>query len=41
MTVKTLDLLIAAHALAHGAAILTRDAGFAAIERARVGLVLV
>ena len=41
VTVKTLDLLIAAHALAHGAAVLTRDADFVAIERARVGLVLV
>lgn len=40
-SVKTLDLLIAAWAIAHGAAVLTRDGDFAAMRRAGVPLVLV
>lgn len=40
ITVKTLDLLIATYAVAHGATLLTRDTDFGAMERAGVGLVL-
>ena len=39
-TVKTLDLLIATYAIAHGARLLTADADFKAIARAKVGLTL-
>lgn len=41
ITAKSMDLLIATYALAHGAALLTLDADFAAMKRAGVGLVLV
>lgn len=40
VTVKTLDLLIATYALAHGVSVLTRDTDFVAIQRAGVGLTL-
>ncbi len=40
VTAKTLDLLVAAYALAHGAALLTTDADFAAMRRAGVPVVL-
>jgi predicted nucleic acid-binding protein len=40
-TVKTLDLLIATHALAHGVPILSTDDDFAVMQRAGIGLVLV
>jgi predicted nucleic acid-binding protein len=40
LVVKTLDLLIATHAIAHGVALLTRDADFAAISKAKLGLLL-
>jgi predicted nucleic acid-binding protein len=39
-TVKTLDLLIASYAIAHGARLLTADSDFNAIARAKVGLTL-
>jgi len=39
-TVKSLDLLIAAHALSHGVPILTGDGDFAAMRRAGVRLLL-
>jgi tRNA(fMet)-specific endonuclease VapC len=39
-TVKTLDLLIATYAIAHGAPILTTDSDFLTIARANVGLTL-
>jgi predicted nucleic acid-binding protein len=32
--------LIATHAIAHGVALLTRDADFAAISKAKLGLLL-
>ena len=38
--VKSLDLLIAAYALAHGVPVLTADADFALMRRAGLGLVL-
>ena len=41
VTVKTLDLLIAVHALAHDSALLTKDRDFAAMRTAGVALVLV
>jgi predicted nucleic acid-binding protein len=41
VTVKTMDLLIAAHALAHGVGLLARDGDFAAMRRAGVALVIV
>jgi len=41
ITVKTLDLLIATHALFHGIPILTLDSDFRSISRAGVGLHLV
>lgn len=37
---KTLDLLIATYAIAHGVALLTRDAEFKAIANAKLGLLL-
>jgi predicted nucleic acid-binding protein len=40
LTVKTLDLLIATYAIAHGAPLLTADSDFNGIARARVGLAL-
>ena len=40
-TVKSLDLLIAAYALAHGVPLLTRDADFERMKRAGVRLLLV
>lgn len=40
VTVKTLDLLIAAYAVAHGAPILTLDADFEAIRKAGVHLTI-
>ena len=40
-TVKTLDLLIAAYALAHSVPILTRDADFSVMRRGGLDLVLV
>lgn len=40
-TVKTLDLLIATYALAHGVPILSTDDDFAVMQRAGIGLVLV
>jgi predicted nucleic acid-binding protein len=40
-SVKTVDLLIAAHAIAHGVAVLTGDRDFERIRRAGVGLLLV
>lgn len=40
-TVKTLDLLIATYALAHGVPVLSTDGDFAVMARARIGLVLV
>jgi hypothetical protein len=40
VTVKTLDLLIAAHAMAHRVPLLTTDADFRTIAGARVGLTL-
>ena len=40
-TVKSLDLLIAAYALAHGVPILSRDSDFATMKRAGLDLVLV
>jgi predicted nucleic acid-binding protein len=40
VTVKTLDLLIAAHALAQGMALLARDADFERMRRAGVALLL-
>jgi hypothetical protein len=39
-TVKTVDLLIAAYAIAHGVAVLTGDGDFERIRRADVGLFL-
>jgi predicted nucleic acid-binding protein len=39
-TVKTVDLLIAAHAIAHGVALLAGDRDFERIRRAGVGLLL-
>lgn len=39
-SVKTLDLLIAVHALSHTAAILTTDADFARMRSAGIPLVL-
>ena len=39
-TVKSMDLLIAVYALAHGVPVLTADSDFAAIRRATLGLVL-
>jgi predicted nucleic acid-binding protein len=39
-TVKTLDLLIATYAIAHGARLLTADSDFNSIARAKVGLTL-
>ena len=39
-TVKSMDLLIAVHALAHRVPLLTRDSDFEAVARAGVGLVL-
>jgi predicted nucleic acid-binding protein len=39
-TVKTLGLLIATYAIAHGARLLTADSDFNAIARAKVGLTL-
>ncbi len=41
VTVKTLDLLIATHALAHNVPLLTHDADFEAMKRAGIDLVLV
>lgn len=40
-TVKLLDLLIAAYALSHGVAVLTRDADFERMRRAGLSLLLV
>lgn len=40
LTVKTLDLLIATHAIAHGTPILTSDGDFRAMARANVGVTL-
>jgi predicted nucleic acid-binding protein len=40
-TVKSLDLLIAAYALSHGVAVLTRDADFERMRRAGLSLLLV
>ena len=40
IVVKTLDLLIATHAIGHGVALLTRDTDFKAIANARLGLML-
>ena len=39
-TVKSMDLLIAVHALAHAVPLLTADSDFAAMRRAGIGLVL-
>lgn len=39
-TVKSMDLLIAVHALAHAVPVLTADSDFAMMQRAGVGLVL-
>jgi tRNA(fMet)-specific endonuclease VapC len=39
-TVKTLDLLVAAYALAHGVPLLTGDSGFARMRKAGVPLLL-
>ena len=39
-TVKSMDLLIAVHALSHGVPLLTADADFVAMQRAGVGLAL-
>ncbi|MFN0063559.1 MAG: PIN domain-containing protein [Myxococcaceae bacterium] len=39
-TVKSMDLLIATYALAHGVSILTSDSDFLLLERLDVGLVL-
>jgi len=39
-TVKSMDLLIAVHALAHGVPLLTADSDFTAMRRAGIGLVL-
>jgi hypothetical protein len=41
LTPKTLDLLIAAHALGHSAALLTLDRDFVAMQKAGVPLLLV
>lgn len=38
--VKSMDLLIAAHALAHAVPVLTADSDFALMQRAGLGLVL-
>lgn len=40
VTTKTLDLLIAVHALSHSAEVLTRDKDFHAMQKAGVPLVL-
>ncbi|HEX4476735.1 MAG TPA: PIN domain-containing protein [Polyangiaceae bacterium] len=40
VTIKTLDLLIAVYAIAHGAPLLTTDGDFRSIARAGVGLSL-
>jgi len=40
LTVKTLDLLIATYAIAHGARLLTADSDFKGIAKAKVGLTL-
>jgi predicted nucleic acid-binding protein len=40
MTPKTLDLLIAVHALSHSATLLTLDKDFAVMQKAGVPLVL-
>lgn len=40
-SVKTLDLLIAVHAISHGTPLLTADRDFRAIARAGVGLLVV
>lgn len=40
ITPKTLDLLIAVHALSHGATLLTLDKDFSAMQRAGVPLLL-
>lgn len=39
-SVKTLDLLIAAYAIAHGTPLLTADSDFKAIAKANLGLVI-
>ncbi len=39
-TIKTLDLLIATYAIAHGLPLLTSDGDFKAVARANVGLSL-
>lgn len=41
ITVKTMDLLIAAHAVSHGVALLAKDRDFDHIRSAGVGLMLV
>ncbi len=41
VTVKSMDLLIATHALAHAAPLLTRDADFRAMRAAGIDLVLI
>jgi predicted nucleic acid-binding protein len=40
-TVKSLDLLIAAYALAHGVSVLTADADFRTMRRAGLRLLLI
>ena len=40
VTVKTMDLLIATHALSHGVAILAADADFAAMRKSGIPLAL-
>jgi predicted nucleic acid-binding protein len=40
LSVKTLDLLIATYAIAHGARLLTADSDFNGVARAKLGLTL-